>query len=71
MSHNHYPSPKYDEIASQKDFTDSPTSKDSLLPDYLDSDDHVGSNSKKIRKKRNAYQKIDDDTRVKLLEAVQ
>jgi len=26
---------------------------------------------KKIRKKRNAYQKIDDDLRIKLLEAVQ
>lgn len=31
----------------------------------------VSSESKKIRKKRNAYQKIDDETRLELLEAVQ
>jgi len=31
----------------------------------------VSSESKKIRKKRNAYQKIDDDIRLQLLEAVQ
>jgi len=34
-------------------------------------DDCMNSRSKKIRKKRSAYQKIDDDIRVKLLEAVQ
>jgi predicted transcriptional regulator len=34
-------------------------------------DDSVSGRSKKIRKKRNAYQKIDDDIRVKLLESVQ
>ena len=33
--------------------------------------DSCSINSKKIRKKRNAYQKIDDDTRLKLLEDVQ
>ena len=31
----------------------------------------LGDGSKKIRKKRNAYQKIEDDVRLKLLEAVQ
>jgi len=33
--------------------------------------DSIGDGSKKIRKKRNAYQKIEDDVRLKLLEAVQ
>jgi len=34
-------------------------------------DSEIGQGSKKIRKKRAAYQKIDDDIRLKLLEAVQ
>jgi len=34
-------------------------------------DNELGHGSKKIRKKRNAYQKIDDDIRLGLLEAVQ
>jgi len=34
-------------------------------------DNELGHGSKKIRKKRNAYHKIDDDIRLKLLEAVQ
>jgi len=34
-------------------------------------DSEIGQGSKKIRKKRQAYQKIDDDIRLKLLEAVQ
>jgi hypothetical protein len=44
-------------------------------PDNLHSTNSIDSDilckSKKIRKKRNAYQKIDDDIRLKLLEAVQ
>ena len=33
--------------------------------------DSISDKSKKIRKKRNTYQKIDDETRIKLLDAVQ
>jgi hypothetical protein len=38
---------------------------------FLPPSEHIETTTKKIRKKRNAYQKIDDDLRIKLLEAVQ
>lgn len=42
-----------------------------LEPPFAAQDQGINTTTKKIRKKRNAYQKIDDNLRVKLLEAVQ
>jgi transposase-like protein len=42
-----------------------------LEPQYVSNEQEINPTTKKIRKKRNAYQKIDDNLRVKLLEAVQ
>jgi len=64
---------RYDDDASDIISTSAPNSGlDENSPPYgYGDDDGVSNKSKKIRKKRNAYQKIDDDVRVKLLEAVQ
>ena len=56
-SYNNNNNDSYDNISTQS----SP---------YHDNDS-ISNESKKIRKKRNTYQKIDDETRIKLLDAVQ
>jgi len=65
---------RFEEEVSDVLSTNTPNSgRNEMSPDQdmNELDDGMQSTSKKIRKKRNAYQKIDDEIRVKLLEAVQ
>jgi predicted transcriptional regulator len=64
--------PKFQEEVSDTLSTSTPLSH-AASPSrlYHRNEDTISSKSKKVRKKRSAYQKIDDDIRVKLLEAVQ
>jgi transposase-like protein len=64
---------RYEDEVSDTLSTSTPNSRMMHSPSnhYRGDDDGLAPKSKKIRKKRSAYQKIDDDVRVKLLEAVQ
>jgi ribosomal protein S25 len=70
MNHN----TKFEEEVSDTLSTSTPNSgHGDMSPErnFSTGEDGLSQKSKKIRKKRSAYQKIDDDIRVKLLEAVQ
>jgi len=79
MNNNFYFAPNFDDETSDSYSNELPgrspcSDKENVCYDqYLANCDQssVSSESKKIRKKRNAYQKIDDETRLELLEAVQ